>query len=85
MVGSQRPLPDLQGAFEEGAGGGQFTIGPEQQRQVVESGGGEGVVGPEHSLPDGEGALQEGPGGIQLALRFSKPWSPARPSIRAAW
>jgi hypothetical protein len=44
VVGSQHPLPDVQGALVEGPGGGQLALGLEQMGQVVEAGGGGGAV-----------------------------------------
>ena len=66
MVGPQRFLADGEGALVERLGLRVAPLVVVERRQVVEAGGGVGVVGPQRFLADGEGALVE-----RLGLRVA--------------
>ena len=53
--GAQHRLADGQGLLEEGLGGGIVPLRLQQHRQVVQAGGGVGVVLAQHLLVDGQG------------------------------
>ena len=73
MVGPQHPLPDGQGTLEEWPGGGQLTLGVEQDTEVVEALGGVGMVGSQDPLPDGQGTLEPRPGRPEIAGVLQRP------------
>ena len=59
MVGAERLLADGQGALVERLGLGVVAHRLVQPRQVVEAGGGVGMLGAERLLADGQGAPVE--------------------------
>ena len=58
--------------LEEGLGGGVVPLRLEQQRQVVQAGGGGGVALAQHRLVDRQGLLEEGLGGGVVPLRLQQ-------------
>ena len=70
MALAQHRLADGQGLLVEGLGGGVVPR-LEQQRQVVQAGGGVGVALAQRRLADGQGLLEEGLGGGVVPLRSS--------------
>ena len=68
MLGPQHLLEDRQVALLEGLGLPVAALSLVDLRQVVEAGGGVGVLGPQHLLEDRQGALVEGLGFPVAAL-----------------
>ena len=62
MIRAQCFFKDRQGADVEGLGLGIGALAVVQPCEVVEAGGGSGVVGPQRLLPDRQGADVEGLG-----------------------